>query len=230
MNSIVALIRFKKDEILDSLSKSVGLVVRDKKSVTVTVTVILKSPHIFNFDRISKKNSHIFIWAICGSVSDKRGFEIELQRFQSIFADTFSERDLNIRLFQDFISGYLKHKFYDRKSAEPVALELILGGIFERHMIFYTINHEGNSEPLNQKTANIDLIGGGDDKNRKELLDLLSKLGLEKLSAKEIVKKIRPHLKRYRGNFAASTFTVPDKKSKVKDTKKPKKTTKIKKS
>ena len=212
MNNLISLINFKKNEIIQALSGNVGLVVRGQNFVVV----ILKSPHIFNFHREPEKNKHISIWAICGSVSDMRTFEVELQHFLSAFSDTFSERDLNIYLLQDFIAGYLKHKFYDDKSAEPVALEFILGGILElhkvRHMIVYIINHRGDSEIIDQKANNISLVGGGNNEDRKKLFDNLSKLGAEKLSAKQLIKKLRLNLKKYRGDFSASAFVFIDKK------------------
>ncbi len=213
MNDLVTLFNFKNDKILKALSGNIGLVVRGQNSVAV----VLKSPHIFNFYRQPEENKHIFIWAICGSISDMRVFEVELERFLSVFSDTFSGRDLNINLIQDFITGYLKHKFYDDKSAEPVALEFILGGVFERHMVFYIINYEGSSEVLDQKANNISLVGGGNNEDKKELLDNLSKLGTERVSAKQIIKKIGPYLRKYSGDFFALTFTVTDKKLRHKD-------------
>lgn len=215
MNNLVSLINFKKNKIVNTLSESIGLAVRGKKSLAI----LIKSPHIFSFYKIPEKDHYIFIWAICGSVSDKRSFEIELSSFMSKFADFFSERDLNFYLLQDFITNYLKHKLYDIKSAESVSLEFILGGIFEQFMLFHTINHAGDSEPLNPEMADISLIGGEDEENRRELLNNLSKLDLEKLSAEEIIKKIRPYLGKYRGNFGASAFTIIDKKSRNKNKK-----------
>lgn len=208
MNNLVSLINFKKNKIVNTLSESIGLVVRGKKSLAI----IIKSPHIFSFYKMLEKNRYVFIWAICGSVSDKRSFEIELSSFLSKFADFFSERDLNFYLLQDFIANYLKHKLYDIKSAESVSLEFILGGIFEQFMLFHTINHAGDSEPLNPEMADISLIGGGDEENRREFLDNLSKLNLKKLSAEEIIKKVGPHLRKYHGDFGALAFTIIDKK------------------
>lgn len=213
MNDLVALIGFKKNEIIKALSESIGLIVRGQNSVVV----ILKSSRVFNFHSEPEKDRHIFMWTICGSVSEARAFEVELRHFLSVFSDTFSERDLNIHLLQDFVAGYLKQKFYDDKSAEPVALEFILGGILElnmiRHMVFYIINHSGDSEILEQKKNNISIVGGGNNEEKRELFDNLSNLGTKKLPAKQIIKKIRPFLKKYRGDFFTSSFVIINKKA-----------------
>ena len=208
MSYTAGIIDFKRNEILSSLSKNVGLIIRGKQCMVV----ILKSRHTLAFQKSSEEKNHIFVWAIGGSESDIRNYKTEINHFLAGFSNIFSKRDLNIQAVHDFTTSYLKYKFYNTKSAEPAILELILGELLENSMLFYTINHAGGSGLLFQQGAGIDVIGCGDDDAKRKLIDKLSILKMENLTAEEIFKKVRPNLKSYSGQFYGSAFVIEDKK------------------
>jgi hypothetical protein len=173
------------------------------------VVVIIKSRYTLAIYELPETNKHIFIWAVGGSESDIRNYKIELYRFLASFSIIFSERDVNLKVIQDFTASYLRQRFYNTRSAEPTVLELILGSITNSCMIFCTINYEGSSEPLDQSTANIAVIGSGDDNAKRELAGLVD-LKTKNLTAQKAIKKIQKILNPYTGNFYGVGFTIKD--------------------
>ncbi len=210
MSHTTSTIDYKRKEILSSLSKSAGLVIRGKRCMVV----ILKSRHTLAFQKSSEEKNRIFVWAIGGSESDIRNYKTEINHFLAGFSNIFSKRDLNIQAVHDFTTSYLRYKFYNTKSAEPAILELILGELTEKSMLFYTINHTGGSGLFFQQGAGIDVIGCGDDEAKRKLIDKLSILKMENLTAEEIIKKVPPNLRSYLGEFYGLAFVIEDKKNK----------------
>ncbi|MEK7151678.1 MAG: hypothetical protein AAB784_03140 [Patescibacteria group bacterium] len=201
---------FKKKMVVDSLSKSAGLVIRGKQCMVV----VLKSMHPFVFQKSPEGTDLIFIWAVSGSEADIRNYKIALNNFLAEFYSTFSKRDLNVQVVHDFTTSYLRQKFYNNKSMEPAIIEFILAEITENRMLFYTINHEGNSELLFQENSGIDAIGCGDSEAKRELIIKLSELKMKNLSADKIIKKTESQLKSYSGEFCGFSFIIEDKKIK----------------
>lgn len=233
--SLIELVEYKRKSIGASLARSVGWVIRAKNGVVLGI----KSPNIYNF-RVDIHGNCIFVWAICGSVSDKRDFESEFESFQSMLVSIFSERDLNIKMIQDFTAGYMQQNFYDIQSAKPLAAEFIIGVVSPRGANLSLVDYEGKITRLRKDLLDINMIGGGSDEAKSKLLKELTACQFKKADTDSIIKKVEGLLKEnYDGDFGSWSFTIEkagptvkknhdEKKKQKKDSEEKKRKTKMK--
>ena len=203
MATAQTLFSLKKSLTEEALSKSIGLVIRGKDSVSVVV----KSNHVASFHELPNKNSNIFVWAIGGSELDVRNFRAEYLRFISRFSSIFSRRDVTIALIHDFAANYLTSSLYDVRSIEPTSLELILGLVTQNSMVFYTLNYQGKGTIIDDLGENISIVGSYDS-NRKQLVEGLAKINTLNISGQETIKQITPLLRPFSGNIGALVCTI----------------------
>ncbi len=182
----------------------------------------LKGRNLIGISYEPESGTRLFVWGLCGSVSDKRAFENDFLSLRSQMKSRFSSRDLNVHMTYDFINAYLSAKFYDRKSDKPVAMEFIVGQVKEHQLIFYPVGYNGITRNT-EKASDIFVIGCAGEKARQELEDKVAKLGIDKMSSDEIIEAIEPLLENYPGNFSAMGFDFKTEKPKSKPKNKAKK-------
>lgn len=197
------LLRLKEAEIKKALSKSIGLIIAEKGSVVI----VTKSRNPIFFYETPEKNSHLFLWGIAGSDTNGRNFQAEFMAFLSKFRNLFSERDVNIMVARDFIGSYLRTKLYNIRSAEPTALEFILGKVCNDHMVFFTVDYMGNFVTREDEADNVALIGAYGAKT-ENLLKYIANTAIASLTYEEIQKHFEPQFKEFTGVFYEINFDI----------------------
>lgn len=196
------LIEFKTRTIRERLAGRAGVVVVARDGLAAAI----KSPDVIQITRKPERGTVSFIWGVAGSLSERRDFLAEYAQFEGGLKSSFSERDLNLFLAHDFITSFLKEKFFGW-NPEPVALEFFVGGTLNNEAFFFIINFDGTSRVLKDE-SDFEIIGctglDGGRKEKEELKERLRRLKVAELSAEEVRVRLITFLEPFPGLFLSS--------------------------
>jgi len=188
------------------LSDRFGIVVAGKRCIVAAI----KSDSLFARDSDPNSGVLLTVLGLAGSETQKRECEAELNHLESALKSTFSARDLNLFLVQDFLCCYLEQNFYSSKSEKPLALELILVEVAVNELLVSTIKFDGEAQPFGDKSG-IRIIGCTDPEKRKKVQECFEGKNLGEMPVKELEVLVQHITTFFEGTFGMRSWNLKKK-------------------
>lgn len=181
------------------LSNSIGLLLDIKE----TVMVILKSPAIVLNQYEPTKDRQIYVFGITNCETEARELKSAIDGLEWEIDYWWSKEDMNFRLIVDFISFYLRKKFYDKKSEKPMSLEFFVVCFGKTKYVAAAIDLKGGVRYI-ASDQNVMMIGCPNHKKSAKVVEFIGEL--DSKTAQEVYEQV-PNLL---ADFEGKLYMFPD--------------------